>query len=113
MDAGHNEAAIKIIVNQIKKTQFEKLHLVFGVVNDKSLNGILKQMPKNAIYYYCKANVPRGLDAELLKKEAFKFKLIGNSYSSVKKATNAAFKQANSKDFIFIGGSAFVCAEIV
>ncbi len=73
----------------------------------------MKQLPKTAQYYFCKANVPRGLDAGMLRIEAKKFDLIGNSYSTVKRATNAAFKQANGNDLIFIGGSAFVCAEIL
>ncbi|MBT8195275.1 MAG: bifunctional folylpolyglutamate synthase/dihydrofolate synthase [Bacteroidia bacterium] len=113
IDTGHNEAAIKTITNQLKQMSFKKLHIVFGVVDDKKLNGILSLLPKSAQYYFCKANVPRGLDAELLKTKAKKFQLSGNVYSSVKKAANAALKEANAKDLIFIGGSAFVCAEII
>ena len=112
-DTGHNADAINKIVQQINTIPYKNLHFVFGVVKDKTLTDILKYLPKSAIYYFCKANVPRGLDEKLLKKIASGFKLKGESYSSVDKAFHAAKKYANKQDLIFIGGSAFVCSEII
>lgn len=110
-DTGHNVDGIKAVVKQIKTIPYKKLHLVFGMVNDKDCEGILKLLPKNATYYFCKANIPRGLDAEVLQLKAKKHKLKGDAYLSVKKAIQIARKNALKNDFIFIGGSTFIVAE--
>jgi len=70
-------------------------------------------LPKSAKYYFAKANIPRGLDAKHLKKEAAKHDLIGKAYVSVKNALKAAKRQANTIDLIFVGGSIFVVAEVL
>lgn len=112
-DTAHNSQGLKIVLNQIKKHQFETLHIVLGVVNDKDLDGILPLFPKNAKYYFCKPNVPRGLDAKILQQKASDFGLKGEVYNSVTDAYRESFRKANSNDFIYIGGSTFVVAEIV
>jgi dihydrofolate synthase/folylpolyglutamate synthase len=112
-DTGHNEAGIKAVMKQIQDTPHEKLHFVFGMVNDKETGDILKLLPKDAIYYFCKADIPRGLDANELKAEAKKFGLNGESYTSVYNALEMARNQANIKDLVFIGGSTFVVAEVI
>jgi dihydrofolate synthase / folylpolyglutamate synthase len=112
-DTAHNKHGLEIVLKQIQKQKFEQLHFVFGVVNDKDLDEILPIFPKNAIYYFCKPNIPRGLDAEILKEKCSKFKLEGSIYNSVSEAYQQAISKANSDDFIFIGGSTFVVAEIL
>lgn len=112
-DTGHNEAGIKNIVSQIISTKFNKLHFVFGTVNDKDLEKILELLPKNAIFYFCKANIPRGLDQNKLAKKAERFCLQGSPYISVQKAFDSAKDNAEKDDLIFIGGSTFVVAEIL
>jgi len=112
-DTGHNEDGIKEIVKQIKETTHNNLHFVFGTVNDKEIDKILSLLPKKATYYFCKANIPRGMDADLLKKKAGKFQLFGNSFSSVKGALNTAKLNTKENDLIFIGGSTFVVAEVL
>ena len=112
-DTAHNSHGLKIVLNQIQKEKFEKLHIVLGVVNDKDLEEILPLFPKKAIYYFCKPNIPRGLDAEILQKNASKFNLIGKVYNSVSNAYQAAIENSNTKDFIYIGGSTFVVAEVL
>ncbi len=112
-DIAHNEAGIKEVFTHVKLTPHKKLHVVFGTVNDKDLSKILPLLPKNAIYYFCKADIPRALDATLLASEAGKHDLKGEVYSSVKKALASAKKNASSKDFILITGSAFVVAEAI
>ena len=101
------------MLNQIQKHQFETLHIVLGVVNDKDLDSILPLFPKSAKYYFCKPNVPRGLDAEILKQRASDFGLFGKVFNSVSEAYESASNSANDSDFIYIGGSTFVVAEIV
>ena len=111
-DIAHNEDGLKEIIKQLQATSYKKLHVVFGTVNDKDLN-ILSLLPKDAKYYFCKANIPRGLNEKYLKKIANKKGLNGESYSSVKKALGKAKRSANKEDLIFIGGSTFIVAEIL
>jgi len=112
-DTGHNESGIAHIVEQLNAQKFNRLHIVFGMVNDKEISSVLALLPKNAVYYFTKAQIPRALDEKLLQQQAATFGLFGNTYSSVKQALTAAKKAASKDDFIFIGGSTFVVAEIL
>ncbi|MDP3313052.1 folylpolyglutamate synthase/dihydrofolate synthase family protein [Lutibacter sp.] len=112
-DTGHNKEGLFLVMQQLKLERFENLHIVLGMVNDKKLEDVLPLFPKNATYYFCKPNIPRGLDEKALKEQCFKYELIGNSYNSVKKAYKTALKSASENDLIFIGGSTFVVAEVV
>ena len=102
-DTAHNSHGLKIVLNQIQKHQFETLHIILGVVNDKDLDSILPLFPKNANYYFCKPNVPRGLDAEILKQKAIDFSLFGKVFNSVSEAYDEAVNSAKDSDFIYIG----------
>jgi len=112
-DTAHNPHGLKIVLNQIQKETFETLHIVLGVVNDKDLDKILPLFTEDAIYYYCKPDIPRGLDAFILQKEAENYGLKGKVYNSVSNAYQAALKKASPNDFIYVGGSTFVVAEIL
>lgn len=112
-DTAHNSAGLKIVMQQIEHEKFEQLHMVLGVVNDKDLTEILPLLPQKAKYYFCKPNLPRGLDAEILKTTATNFGLTGDVYSSVSEAYQAAKNKATQNDFIYVGGSTFVVAEIL
>ena len=112
-DTGHNYDGIKAVVGQIRKTNFNHLHFVFGMVNDKNPDSILNLLPQNATYYFCRPDIPRGMDEELLKEIAFKAGLNGKTYSSVREAFNLAINNADIDDLVFVGGSTFVVAEIV
>jgi len=112
-DTAHNQNGLEIVINQIKTEQFDTLHFVFGVVNDKDLDEILPLFPKNAIYYFCKPNMPRGLDAKILEQKSQEFGLNGKVYNSVSEAYTSAKENAVVTDFIYIGGSNFVVAEIL
>jgi dihydrofolate synthase / folylpolyglutamate synthase len=112
-DTGHNEDGIKEVLKNIKHTPHHQLHFVLGMVNDKDIEKILSLLPSSAQYYFCKANIPRGMDATFLKEKASKFKLNGIAYSSVRKALKAAQINASAKDLIFVGGSTFTVAEVV
>ncbi len=112
-DTAHNKHGLEIVLNQLKTEQFETLHFVFGVVNDKDLDEILPLFPKNTNYYFCKPNIPRGLDASILAKKALEFGLHGKVYNSVSEAYQNALQNARTTDFIYIGGSTFVVGEIL
>lgn len=112
-DTGHNVAGINEVKRQLAETKFEKLHFVLSVVNDKDIEGILELLPKDAEYYYCKADIPRGLSAEILAEKATNCGLNGKVYNSVKEAYAAACNNAKENDLVFVGGSNFTVAEVV
>jgi dihydrofolate synthase/folylpolyglutamate synthase len=112
-DAGHNLNGIIEVVKQINQLPYTQLHFVLGMVNDKNYEAILKLLPANAIYYFCKADIPRGLDAAILANKGSELGLYGDVYSSVSDAYRSALKNAHFNDLIFIGGSTFVVAEVV
>jgi dihydrofolate synthase/folylpolyglutamate synthase len=99
-------------MNQLQNEKYEKLHIVLGVVNDKDLDSILPLFPKEAQYYFCSPNSARGLPTETLQNAAEKFNLIGEKYDSVESAFAKAKQNASKNDFIYVGGSTFVVAEL-
>lgn len=112
-DTAHNKHGLEIVLKQIQKQKFDQLHFVFGVVNDKDLDSILGLFPKNAKYYFCKPNIPRGLDVKILQEKCREFQLFGSVYKSVSDAYANAIKSAKFDDMIYIGGSTFVVSEIL
>ncbi|TXE06174.1 bifunctional folylpolyglutamate synthase/dihydrofolate synthase [Seonamhaeicola algicola] len=112
-DTGHNKEGLQLVMQQLKNELFDNLHIVFGVVNDKDLSSIVALLPKKATYYFCKPEISRGLPAKDLQSAFKDYNLIGNVYGSVNEAYKAALSFAKSTDFIFIGGSTFVVAEII
>lgn len=112
-DTGHNVGGVKEIVMQLSDLTFRKLHFVLGCVNDKDINGILNLLPHYAEYYFCKADIPRGLDANILAAKALEVGLRGNVYESVQQAYNSALNNAHFDDVVFIGGSNFTVAEVI
>lgn len=112
-DTAHNKNGLEIVMKQIQKETFDTLHIVLGVVNDKNLDDIMPLLPTNAKYYFCKPNIPRGLDAYDLQKKALEFGLKGEVFNSVSESYKTALDYSDKTDFIYIGGSTFVVAEIL
>ena len=112
-DTAHNKEGLSIVLKQLKKQPFKKLHIVLGVVADKKLETILPLFPSSADYYFCKPAISRGLSEAVLEANAKKFNLLGKKYSSVKLALKSALLNANQEDIIYVGGSTFVVAEII
>lgn len=112
-DTGHNEGGIAQIVKQLESINYEQLYMVYGAVNDKDLSKILALLPQNAYYYFCKPNLPRGLEASILQEQAAQFGLKGEVIADVPTAFKYAKQNANPSDMIFIGGSTFVVAEVL
>jgi dihydrofolate synthase/folylpolyglutamate synthase len=112
-DTAHNKEGLTLAIQQLLKETHQHLHIVFGVVNDKDVVSILPLLPKKATYYFCKPDVPRGLDQNILSTLFQDNGFSGNSYASVSEAYNFALKAASVDDVIYIGGSTFVVAEVV
>ena len=112
-DTGHNEDGIKEVLENLKRYNYKTLHFVLGVVNDKDISKILKLLPKDATYYFCKATIPRALDEIELSVQAKKAGLIGKTFKTVPEALTAAKKKAKSNALVFVGGSTFTVADII
>ena len=112
-DVAHNKEGLKYVIPQIKSYSFSQLHLILGFVKDKAVDEILKLFPSNAKYYFCAAEIPRSLAIEELDKLAHDLNLNYQTFPSVETAYLEAKNQAEANDFIYIGGSTFVIAEIL
>ncbi|MBQ2779137.1 MAG: bifunctional folylpolyglutamate synthase/dihydrofolate synthase [Bacteroidaceae bacterium] len=112
-DAGHNIGGIEYIVRQIARQHYRTLRIVFGMVNDKDISSVLAMLPHDATYYFTRASVKRALPAEELKALASAYNLRGESYPTVADALAAARKEAVEDDFIFVGGSCFIVADLL
>jgi dihydrofolate synthase/folylpolyglutamate synthase len=110
-DTGHNVAGIRYVTEQLHHTPHDVLHMVIGMVSDKDVNGVLSLLPKNAVYYFTQAAIPRALEAHELAILADKHHLRGNTYPSVAEALEAAKRNCRPNDLIFVGGSTFIVAE--
>jgi dihydrofolate synthase/folylpolyglutamate synthase len=112
-DTGHNGEGMTEVLKNIGLVKYDHLHFVIGMVNDKDISKILAMLPKSATYYFCRPDIPRGLDAENIRLQAANLGLHGQAYPSVKAALQAAQANATDKDLVFVGGSTFVVAEVV
>jgi dihydrofolate synthase/folylpolyglutamate synthase len=112
-DIGHNVNGIREVIKQLQTISYQTLHIVLGFVQDKKLEEILPLLPQHAIYYFCKANIPRGLDQNKLLLMCKNAGLLGRSFNSVKEAFESAKRNTHKEDLIFIGGSTFVVAEVI
>lgn len=112
-DTGHNIGGFEYISKQIAAQKCKNLRIVVGMVNDKDINGVLSMLPKNATYYFTQASVKRALNHEEVKRLAATHNLFGNSFPTVIEAYNQALKDATDDDFIYVGGSSFVVADLL
>jgi dihydrofolate synthase/folylpolyglutamate synthase len=112
-DTAHNAHGLALVMQQLEKENFRTLHIVLGMVADKNLDDILPLFPKNALYYFCCPTNSRGLEAKKLQEKAAVFGLNGSIFNSVSNAYENARKSALVDDFIYVGGSTFVVAEIL
>ena len=112
-DTAHNKEGLHYVMHQMVSQTAKKVHIVLGVVNDKKLEDILPLFPQDATYYFCKPNIPRGLDEYELQSKASHFGLLGSTYNSVNEAYLTAISNAEKEDVVFVGGSTFVVGEVV
>lgn len=112
-DTGHNTGGMQYIVEQLKGQICQTLRIVIGMVNDKDIGGVLAMLPKEAHYYFTQASVKRALPASQMKEAAANFGLQGEAYPDVASAMKAARQEASDKDFIFVGGSTFIVADLL
>lgn len=112
-DTAHNSEGLAVVLQQINQEKHTALHFVLGFVKEKNLEAILPLFPKNAKYYFCAPQIERKLEERILQEKATEFGLVGSVYDSVNEALVSAKKEAINTDFIYVGGSNFVVAEVV
>ncbi|NDV65782.1 folylpolyglutamate synthase/dihydrofolate synthase family protein [Bacteroides sp. 224] len=112
-DTGHNTGGMSYIVEQLEQQIYKQLHFVIGMVDDKDIDGVLSILPKDAIYYFTKATVKRALPEKVLMEKAATFGLKGATYPDVVSAVKAAQEKSLPEDFIFVGGSSFIVADLL
>lgn len=110
-ETAHNKDGVENMLKTLSSMEYSHLHIVFGCVNDKDYSAVLSLLPRNATYYFCKPDVPRGLDVSILKSAAHKYKLAGRAYTDIASAIKAARNNAEKHDMILITGSIFLVAD--
>ena len=113
LDVAHNEAGILQIVQQLQQISYHKLHIIIGMVKDKEIDAVLALLPKDAAYYFTKAQIPRALSEIDLLIKAKQYNLIGEHYKEVNEALAAAKMNAGTNDFILVCGSVFLVGEVM
>ena len=112
-DTGHNVEGWRYLSQQLKSVNCQQMHIVFGMVEDKDVQGVIELLPENAVYYFTKSSSERSLSENIIKLYATQQGLHGESYPDVATAYEAAKKNAKNNDFVFIGGSSYVVADFL
>ncbi len=112
-DTGHNVGGIQYVVRQLAQTPHNQLHIVFGMVGDKDISHVLDLLPRDATYYFTRAGIKRAMDEHRLKAMGNEKGLMGECYPTVNEALAAARRAASPDDFIYVGGSTYVVAEVI
>lgn len=112
-DTGHNVGGWTYISRQLQLQKYNKLHIVFGMVNDKDVDGVMCLLPKNAHYYFTKPQSKRAIPEKDIQRKAMTHGLAGDCYNDVPSAYTAAKKMATPDDMIFIGGSSYIVSDLL
>ena len=112
-DTGHNPGAWEYLGKQLESLNCQKLRIIFGIVEDKDIYGVMALLPKNATYFFTKGSTKRAFPETSLKIFGEQFGLKGECYPTVVEAYQAAMQGATSEDVIFIGGSTYIVADFL
>ena len=113
LDSAHNDAGVRMLIEEIDKRSYDKLHIVWGAASDKDVKKIFSLLPKEANYYWVKADIPRGMPTAQLSDIARTSGLHGYEYADVQSGFNVAVASANYNDIVLVAGSIFVVAEVI
>jgi dihydrofolate synthase/folylpolyglutamate synthase len=113
LDVAHNEDGVKQLIRQIELSDYHALHVIIGMVKDKEIDAVLKLFPKEAQYYFTRAQIPRALPEDQLYERAAAAGLSGAAFADVNIALRAALQKANKNDLILVCGSVFVVGEVI
>ncbi len=111
-DTGHNQEAFEELIKQIEQNPHKQLLMVLGFVEGKDVKKLADLLPASAKYYFCQPNIPRAMSLDKVVKIAEQHQLDFEVVTNVNQALHTAQEQASAEDFIFVGGSTFVVAEL-
>ena len=118
-DIGHNPQALSAGFAALESSG-RPLHVVYGIMADKDLEGIAPSMPASAKWYLCSPATSRALPVADLADRLSRLRpgLDARAFPSVASAVKAAVSAAASRSsadegepLVYIGGSTFVVAE--
>lgn len=112
-DTGHNLAGWEYLSRQLKEVKCRHMHIVFGMVDDKDVDNVMKLLPTNASYYFTKADNHRAISEHVLLEKGLQNGLSSSAFDTVEEAYRTAFDTASTDDFIFVGGSSYVVADFL
>lgn len=112
-DTGHNLPGWEFLSKQLEAVVCHQMHILFGMVDDKDVEGVMNLLPKNATYYFTKSNTKRAVSENILKLYAQQLGLKGGAYPNVASAYEDIKNNAKESDFVFIGGSSYVVADFL
>ncbi|MBF1638123.1 MAG: bifunctional folylpolyglutamate synthase/dihydrofolate synthase [Prevotella sp.] len=112
-DTGHNAGGWKYLSQQIKHTPCKQRRIVFGMVDDKDLHSVMGMLPVDAVYYWTQPSTHRAFPVHKVSETADAYDLRGKQYPTVMEAYRAAIADADKDDFIFVGGSSYVVADLL
>ena len=112
-DTGHNVGGWQYLSSQIKSVECKALRIVFGMVDDKDIEHVMDMLPKNAVYYFAQATTHRAIPVSVVGEKASAHGLHGTCYTSVDEAYEHALADADKADFVFVGGSSYVVADLL
>lgn len=111
-DTGHNVGGWEYLAPQIAAQECRQRRIVFGMVDDKDVNTVMAMLPKDAVYYWAQASTHRAIPVDKIEQLGSEAGLCGTSYMSVEAAYNKALADSTPEDFIFVGGSSYVVADL-
>ena len=112
-DTGHNVGGWQYLSKQINEQPCKTLRIVFGMVDDKDVGSVMQMLPRNAVYYWVQASTHRAISHLSIKKLGKEHCLHGESFPEVWEAYQQALSDADPDDFIFVGGSSYVVADLL
>lgn len=110
-DTGHNVGGWQYLSRQIASVPCRQRRIVFGMVSDKDVRTVMEMLPKDAIYYFTKAQTHRAIPEREIMRLGEEAGLHGTCYPTVSEGVRAALSDADADDFIFIGGSTYIVGE--
>lgn len=111
-DTAHNAPGILALREMIATIPHTQLRIVIGLVADKNPEKILDELPRQALFYLCKADSPRSMPVQELAKHFKRNSLIYREFNNVNSALQQTIYDSTDSELIVVTGSNFVVAEL-
>jgi len=117
-DTGHNSHGIQYVAKQLKSLTNPHIWIVFGMVNDKDTDVVMRLLPSDSRYHYLftTPNTQRARTAEEMLALWNSLPLreeTAVALSDPREAINYALEHASEEDAIFIGGSNYLVGDAI